>query len=257
MTSLHKIIFVFLLTFIIAATYAQEKISASDKLKFAEKLYNSEQYDSAIVAYNGIITRGLEAPELYYNLANCYYKSGHLALAIVNYERAKLLAPEDADIKFNLELARNRTVDKIETLPTFFLREWTRNLSNSVSSNTWAVASIILFVLFLFFTSVFLFYKNIRVRKLTLLLSILLLFACCSSVLFAYQQKQKIVIHDMAIIISSSVTVKSSPDESGTDIFPLHEGTKVNLTDSLGNWREIKLSDGKVGWIKTKMLEVI
>ena len=60
-----------------------------------------------------------------------------------------------------------------------------------------------------------------------------------------------------AIVMDSSVTVKSSPDESGTELFVIHEGTKVFIKNTLNQWVEISLLDGNVGWVKISQIEQI
>jgi SH3-like domain-containing protein len=76
------------------------------------------------------------------------------------------------------------------------------------------------------------------------------MFISLSTFIFSYNQKKLVYDNTYAIIISPSVTIKSSPDDSGTELFQLHEGTKVEIIDQLGEWKEIKLSDGNVGWLR-------
>jgi SH3-like domain-containing protein len=74
---------------------------------------------------------------------------------------------------------------------------------------------------------------------------------------FAYQQGNKVASYNGAIIMSTA-NVKSTPAENGTDLFVLHEGTRVDITDdSMNDWKEVRIADGKEGWIETKKLELI
>jgi len=41
------------------------------------------------------------------------------------------------------------------------------------------------------------------------------------------------------------------------EVFSIHEGTRVRLDQKSGDWIEIILADGKVGWVKKDVLEVI
>ncbi|NOZ46471.1 MAG: tetratricopeptide repeat protein [Chlorobi bacterium] len=216
----------------------------------ANAAYNNGDYELASNYYKRIIDSGFVAPEVYYNLANSYYKSNKVIMAILFYEKALKLAPHDEEIAFNLEIARKHVVDKIEVLPRLFIWDWFDKLVNLFSTDKWAYISIISFILTLLAFLFFFFTKIIAVKKAGFWLGLLLLFISIISFNFSYKQKNMIVNHNTAIIFSSTVTVKSSPDESGTDLFVLHEGTKVMLEDSVQNWVEIKIANGHKGWLK-------
>jgi SH3-like domain-containing protein len=64
-------------------------------------------------------------------------------------------------------------------------------------------------------------------------------------------------VNQQAIIMSASVYVKSSPDENGNDLFILHEGTKADVMEEIGEWKKIKIANGSIGWIKESELEII
>jgi hypothetical protein len=178
-------------------------------------------------------------------------------LALLNLERAKLFAPNDEDIDYNLNLLREHTIDKIDVIPEFFLVKWYKQLLATASSNNWAIMSSVAFVLFLIFLSFYLYSQKIWIKKSTFVISIFVLLFSISTFVFSYQQKKALSVRNSAIIVSPSVTVKSSPDESGTELFQLHEGTKVYVQDSLSNWREIRLTDGNMGWIKFDNIAII
>jgi SH3-like domain-containing protein len=58
--------------------------------------------------------------------------------------------------------------------------------------------------------------------------------------------------------MAPAATVKSTPAAQGTDLFILHEGTKVNITDgSMRQWKRIRVADGKEGWVETSQIEII
>jgi tetratricopeptide (TPR) repeat protein len=226
-------------------------------LDSANQAYTNGDYTQAIDHYEMILEHGYESAALYYNLGNAYYKQNIIDKAILNYERALLLKPNDEDIKYNLEMANRLTVDRIEKLPEFFLDVWFRNSINWFSSNQWAIISISAFVLALIFISIYLYTRKYGIKKLSFWLGLALVLVTIFSLIFSYQQKKKIIIKDTAIVMSPSVTVKSSPDLSGTDLFVIHEGTKVWLQDEVGEWKEIKLSDGSKGWLRTDDIEEI
>ncbi|MDR1525727.1 MAG: tetratricopeptide repeat protein [Tannerella sp.] len=233
-------------------------ISAQDAdIKAAETAYTSEQYDRATELYESVLKNYGDSFELYYNLGNSYYKMGKTAHAILNYERALLIKPGDGDVRFNLEMAKQQTVDKIEPLQDFFLKKWFRSVQNLISVDSWATAGILCFVLFICCLVLFFFSKWMRLKKMGFYLGILLFVVIIFANIFAYNQKEELINRNGAIVFSPTVTIKSSPDNSGTDLFVLHEGTKVFIRNTVGDWHEIALEDGNIGWINKKDITVI
>ncbi|MDR2147103.1 MAG: tetratricopeptide repeat protein [Tannerella sp.] len=233
-------------------------ISAQEtELKEAETAYSSEQYDKAAEIYESVLKNYGDSYELFYNLGNAYYKSNKTASAILNYERALLLKPGDGDIRFNLEMAKQQTVDKIEPVNEFFLTEWFRGVQNILAVDSWATVGIFCFVLLIVCLVLFFFSKWMRLRKLGFYLGILLFVMVIFANIFAFNQKKELLDRRGAIVFTPTVTAKSSPDDSGTDLFVLHEGTKVFIKSAVGDWNEISLEDGTVGWIHRKDIVII
>ncbi|MEE4196130.1 MAG: tetratricopeptide repeat protein [Bacteroidales bacterium] len=226
-------------------------------LDSANQAYTKGNYMQAINHYEMILQNGYESAALYYNLGNAYYKQNIIDKAILNYERALLLKPNHEDIRYNLQIANQLTIDRIEKLPEFFLSAWIKTIRNWFSSDKWALISLGSFVFTLVFISLYLYTRKYGLKKFSFWLGLVCFMISIFSLIFSYQQKQRIVLKDTAIVMSPSVTVKSSPDQSGTDLFILHEGTKVWLHDQVGEWKEIRLSDGSKGWIKVESIEEI
>jgi len=231
--------------------------SKSQTLEDANNYYKNGYYKKAVEVYESILSQDLESSSLYYNLANSYYKINKVAPAILNYERALLLKPNDRDIKYNLRMSRSLVTDKIEEIPVFFLNRWMEGLVMLFISDTWAILSILAFALMLFFIVVFFFSSSRRLKKITFCSSVFLFLFTVSSFIFSYSQKNRLTERKEAIIFAPSATIKGSPDISGTELFILHEGTKVRVIESLGDWTNIQLSDGNEGWLKSKLIEVI
>jgi len=223
----------------------------------AREAYGSNEFELAINYYEQILNTGYEAPEVYFNLGNSYYKSNKLTLAIINYERALLLAPDDEEIQFNLNIARNYVVDKIEALPRLFIYNWIDSLLYLKSSDAWTKLSLGTFILMLILFLFYFFTNNINIKKISFWFGILLIIVSVLSFLFSAKQKKNIELRNSAIVYSSSVTIKSSPDLSGNDLFVLHEGTKVIVEDSIHDWGEIKIADGNKGWLKASDVVVL
>ncbi len=229
----------------------------SKRMGEANRLYSEEKYQQADSLYQAVLQEEGFSADLYYNMGNAKYKLGEIAPAILYYERALKLAPNNEDIQFNLEMARQQTTDKIDEIDRFFLSEWNKSLQGIFTSNGWAAISIVCFILLLTGVAFYFFGKAIALRKTAFFASIALFFVCAVSFVYAQRQKAEQLSHDYAIIFTPSVTGKSTPDVGGTDLFLLHEGTKVKVKSRLNGWVEIQMTDGNVGWLQEKDIEVI
>jgi tetratricopeptide (TPR) repeat protein len=248
----HILIFLFTIT-----SFCGYSATPEQQFVQANELYKKGQYDSAVVIYQNIIKQGVTSSELYYNLGNAYYKAKRIPDAILNYERAKKLSPNSDEINFNLQLANSQIVDKIAPLPEFFVKKWIKSFANYFSSNSWAIISLVSFVLALVFAGFYLFSLKLWLKKLSFWMGLITLIISLTSFVNSNYQKRAITNKVEAIVINPSVTVKSSPDDNGTDLFVIHEGIKVQLIDAVGEWHEIKLPDGNKGWLKISDIEKI
>lgn len=227
-------------------------------LSDADSAYIQGDYLKAISIYESVIgNQGVNAT-LYMNLGNCWLKRDEIAKAILCYERAYLIDPSDPDIRFNLELARTKTVDKVSPVNQLFIVVWFKKLLAVLDINGWAVLTVVLFTLAIIMTGVLLLSKKRGARKISFSFGIIFLLLSILSIIFATTQMGNLRNRDTAIIMSPSVTVKSTPSGSGTDLFIIHEGRKVQILDSsMKEWVEIRLEDGNTGWIPVNVMEII
>lgn len=222
-----------------------------------DSAYIKEDYATAAQIYEGLLSDG-ESADVYYNLGNSYYKLGEIAKSILNYERALLLQPGNGDIRANLEVARAKAIDKVELVPEIFFISWVKSLINIMSVDAWAWWGIVSFLFFIVALYLFIFSKQVVLKKIGFTASIVLLMITVCANIFASEQKEHLVNRTSAIVMNPSVTVRSTPSESGTSLFILHEGRKVSIKDkSMREWTEISLEDGKVGWVPASSIEVI
>ena len=223
----------------------------------ADSAYVRGEYQQAIKDYEALLKQGASA-DLYYNLGNAYYRTENITRAVLNYERALLLSPSDRDIRFNLQMARSKTIDKIIPEQEMFFVTWYRSLISLASVDGWARTALISLALAIMLALVYLFSDRICLRKVGFFGAFLMVGVFLCSNLFAHQQKQQLLHRKGAIVIAPAVTVKSTPAQNGTDLFILHEGAKVTITDaSMKDWKEVRLADGKEGWIETRQIEFI
>ena len=221
------------------------------------KAYIEGNYDKAIEEYTAILDGGEYSMKLYYNLANAYFKTGAIGKSILYYNKALRIAPSQEDIRHNLAIAEAQTKDRIAVIPEFFLNRWLRTVRNSMSCTAWSVMSLAAFGLLLAFALLFLLASRLRWRKAGFYgaLCALLLFVAMTS--FAVSARNDMLLHEEAIVMGSAISVKSSPDRSATDLFVLHEGTKVKLLSEVDEWCEVVIADGKKGWTLKSNIEEI
>ncbi len=231
--------------------------SAEELFKQGNDLYLKRNYNQAIEKYESILAAGTKSFEVYFNLGNAYYKTGNFTKAILNYERAKKLKPEDSDVELNLALANQNTIDKIEPAPKVFYEQWWDNYLTYSTTTTRAVIFLIIFWLALISFGLYLYFKVYSVRKSFFLLSFLLLGLSFFYFYVAYQQNKLNRNSNSALIISQSAYIKSSPDDKGTNLFQLHEGTKITVTDELQDWKKIRIPNGNEGWVRARDIELI
>ena len=223
----------------------------------ADDAYSKGKYQEAIVNYEAALKKGKSA-DIYYNLGNAYYRTDNVTRAVINYEKARLLAPGDDDINHNLEVARSKTIDNIQPGEKIFFKVWFEDIKTSMGIDTWATLSLISLVVALILFLVYLFVKQMAVRKVAFYLSLVLVIFFIFGNVFASQLKDFATSSSAAIIVSPTVTAKKTPTDQASDVCVLHEGTRVEITDNaLKGWYGIRLADGREGWITDKDVEVI
>lgn len=223
----------------------------------ADDEYAKGNYQQAIKDYQEILKTGVSS-EIYYNLGNAYFRTDNITQALLAYERALQLSPGDNDIRFNLQYARSKTIDKITPETEMFFVTWYNSLVNFTSVDRWANTAIVSIVMALLLILVFLFAPQMWARKSGFYGSAVFLLLFAFANLFAFQQKHELETKQGAIVIAPTVNVKKTPAASGTDVFVIHEGTRVDITDrGMKQWRGVKLADGREGWLKTSQIEEI
>ena len=252
-----KIGFLSLLAALLFASFIGSAQQAENLMKTANDAYNAGLYDSALNVYNVIENKNLESAELYYNMGNAYFKNNDIASAILYYEKAKKLAPNDEDIEYNLGIANSLIVDKIEKIPELFYQHWWNYFYNLFNADTWTAISIFSWLILLLFVGIFVLTKSRSIKKLSFYLGILFLFLTISTFGLASQKYYFTKEHREAIIFTPTITVKSSPTLNAVDLFVVHEGTKIKVLDHVQNWVKIKIPDGSIGWLPEESLRMI
>jgi tetratricopeptide (TPR) repeat protein len=226
-------------------------------MQTANEYYKNNRYQLAIEEYNKLLLDGFEGTSLFYNLGNAHYRIGKVGYAILYYEKALKLSPNDEDVTHNLELAKLNLKDKVDTLPPFIIFNLWEGLLATFSVSGWTIIVYIIFILFLITTIVYFFSRSVTEQRISFFTGVGLMVALSFAVILLTVKMNKEYNVKDGIIVETSVIVKSSPDYSSKDSFEVHEGLKVRVEDNVDNWVKIRLGDGKIGWITEKRLGII
>ena len=224
----------------------------------ADSAYAAADYATVVYIYEQLVAAEGEAASVYYNLGNSYYKQGEIARAILNYERALLITPNNGDVQFNLELARSKAVDKNAIVTELFLVRWIRSFMAILSADGWARAAILCFIILILCLTTFIFAKSKKTKKIIFIFALFSAVGTIVANVIAADLTKKMVNRENAIVMEPSVTIRSTPSVNGTELFILHEGKKVKIKDdSMKDWKEIEIEDGNIGWLPDSAIERI
>ena len=223
----------------------------------ANNAYSLGEYANAVDYYRQIEDNGYMSAKLWYNMGNAYYKMQEDGKAILYYERALKLDPANKDVKNNLEIAKLKTLDKIESVPEFILTTWTKDLRNMMSSDKWAWFGVGMVVLTAVLMLLFRHAPKTSQRKLSFILACITMVIALLSFIFSLNLRSRVNNTDAGIVLVPVSNVKSAPNSTGGNLFILHEGTKVEILERVGQWSRIELSDGRQGWIESEDFEEI
>ena len=231
--------------------------SVADKFNNGVILFSSGNYKEALKIWTEVYNTGYRSSNLDFNIGNANFKLNNIPAAILFYERAYLLNPTDEDVNYNLQIARTLIVDRFQEIPELFFIKWYNFVSLVLSTNAWARISLISFIICLLSLSLYVYSSTYRYKVLGFWFAFSFIILSLTS--FSFSSRNKMLVYDShkAIISSPLVNGKSSPDNSGTDLFVLHEGTKVSIEDVVGGWLEIRLTDGNIGWVPLNTLNII
>lgn len=212
-------------------------------------LYNDGNYTLAIEKYQTILENGKHSAELYFNLGNAYYKLNNIAPSIYYYEKALQLAPNDKEILNNIAFARNMTIDDVATIPEIGFSKFVNSITNMMSFDAWAMMAVGFVILFVILILSYYFSYTSFKKRIAFVVSSASIVLACVSVVMAYHNYNLKKNDKPAIVFAKESQIKSEPNLRSTEAFKLHEGTKVQILDTVNNWKRIKLADGKTGWI--------
>lgn len=213
--------------------------------------YKEGDYSMAITLYDSLYQMEFQSAELEYNFGNAYFKDDKLAEAILHYERALKLIPNDEDLLHNLKVVNARTIDRFEQIPKPLLASFYQGFVSMLSSNGWAMVAIAMFFIMCFGSYLYVYSDKKRRGFIVAMVSLGL-----GLIFLGIAQNSSTAIENekFAILGTANSYVKSAPSLNSEDLFILHEGSKTQVLDELEDWKKIKLIDGKIGWIPSDQL---
>ncbi len=234
-------------------------IKAQNTTLFEEgnTLYNEGKYAEAIDKYMAVLETGTHSSELYYNIGNAHYKLNNIAPSIYYFEKALLLNPNDKDIKNNLAYAENMTIDAIEVVPEVGFSKIIKNITNNFNFDIWAWGAVIFALLYVSLVLLYYFSYASGRKRFAFITSIVCLFGICITLAFAFNKYQIDKKDNPGIIFAQESQVKTEPNLRSEESFRLHEGTKVQVLETVDDWKKIRLSDGKTGWIASEDVKIL
>lgn len=223
----------------------------------AGEAYTEGRFEEAMETYKAVVDLGYESPDLYFNMGNAAFRSNELGFAVLYYEKSLKLDPSHEEARKNLAYISRYKADQLESVPELFIRTWIRYIYQIFSLHTWSYIALAMFLLMLTGILAYIFSSVMALKKTGFFTGLLALILFVLSLTAASNRHSEFISPDRAVIILPSVVVKSTPSLSGTDLFVLHEGTKVRKDDRVSGWIEITISDGRVGWVPAESLAVI
>jgi len=251
------IIAILLSSLLVSTIPASANYSTYLLLDSGNAAYNKGNYTKAIAFYKDFLGGDIESAQVYYNIGNCYYRTNEMGRAILYYEKAERLTPGDPDIQFNLQLANQKIVDKAPSEGTIFIYSDWKKFENKFTEKQWGLICIALLCLSLLLFALYMSASLVLIKQLCFWSGFATIFFCLFTFYIAHEQYELLNSHDTAIVTSSTVTVQGAPEEKATQLFVIHEGTKVWIVKTEGTWTEIKLANGNEGWLNSSEISEI
>jgi len=217
--------------------------------------YKDGKYEAAIISYESVLANGKQSAELYFNLANCYYKLHKVAPAIYNYEKGLQLNPNDQEIETNLDFARKMAIDNIKIIPKVGFEKLLADFTSSYRYDTWAWIAVGFGFVFLCFFIGYYFSPTAFKKRIYFTGMFFVMLLLVSSVFSALFEKDRISNEKPAIVFAETASVKAEPKASSSETILLHEGTKVYILESIANWKKVQLTDETLGWINDEAIK--
>ncbi len=237
---------------IILILSASQLSASSDSLYTrAVALYEEGKFELALESWQKVVESGYESPELYYNMGNAAFRSNSIGYSALYYEKALKLDPSMKDAAHNLEFLSRYKSDGFEEVPEFFIRSWISSAQHALPEHAWSIMALAGFLFTMAFLLLYIFTRGLALKKTGFFATLAGLLFTIFTLSSAFASHHAIIHPESGIILAPSVIVKSTPSETGTELFILHEGTRVKVNEEVTGWHNIRIIDGREGWIRT------
>ena len=220
----------------------------------ANKVYADGNYEEAAQLYQEILENGKASVSVHYNLGNSYYKLNKIAPSIYHYEKALQLKPGDEDVKNNLQFARNMAIDAIEEPQEEGFSQFLTSTTAIFSPTGWGWTAIFCMLVFVAFFLAYYFSRKALFKRIFFVTGMFFLLLGITSAVIGTMKQNLLENRSYAIVFSEEAEVKSEPNVRSGEVFTLHEGAKVKVTEDFQEWYEIELPNGSQGWLKKSAL---
>jgi tetratricopeptide (TPR) repeat protein len=254
---MHRLKIQVLLALLILPFWSIAGESVESLFKQANKAYAAKKYEAAAERYQKVLDAGRTTSAIYYNLGNAHYRLNNFAAAILNYERAHRLAPNDKDINVNLILANSKITDKMDQVPELFLKRWWNSFLLLMTVQSWSVCGVLALLLGFVGLISYLFSKQLQVKRLSFYIGLCLIVIGICFISFANAQESYLLSHKEAIVFNGTVHVKSATAANQKTLMIIHEGTKVKVLDAKNDWLKVELPNGNEGWVEGAAVQQI
>jgi tetratricopeptide (TPR) repeat protein len=207
------------------------------------------EFRKAVTCFEELRRRGARNALLFRNLGNAYFLAGDLPYAILSYRRGLRLSPGDVDLMEGLDLARERVSypegSRLGRPGPAGHASWLARIGGE-----WLIGGAI----FLYFTACVGFTRWLMTRRIVLLmLALLSVLGAGVLTLFAVREASKQASGPIVVIAEDSVLLRRGDSLSYPARYetPLNRGVEGRVLARRGNWLQIELSGGEVGWVMT------
>tara|TARA_B100000029_G_scaffold233404_1_gene230712 strand:- start:1758 stop:2522 length:765 start_codon:yes stop_codon:yes gene_type:complete len=247
---MKKSLIVLNIIYLISSINLLAQVDAEKLFNTGNELYNEGRNIEAINYYKQIINNDIHSAELYYNMANAYYKIDSIASSIYYYEKALALNPSDKEIINNLKLVNNALVDEINPIAEPIFQSILNQFSNIFYFESWGYISIFFSFLIVVLFLTYYFAKETRIKRVTFISLCTAVILMLISLVNGYRGFDNIVNDKYAIIYAYETDLKTEPNNRSETLFMLHEGTKVKVLENYNNWIKIQLTNGQIGFLQ-------
>lgn len=241
--------------------------ASAGNVELGDSAYNKKAFAEALSHYRAALEQDGSSSDLYYNIGNTYYRLGDLGHAVISYKRALMIDPSNSDARANLEYVKTKIADKPEDDSTFL-----SNLHNKIiswmSPDAWAWTAFGIFLVLMAMIALYMFSAHVNLRKAGFFGGFIMLVVCVYALIVAWSAARGLDNHDTAVVIAPTTNLRSTPSSSNskTDkVVPVHEGTELEIVDSLATpddpatmmWYDVKINNTSRAWVSGADVERI